>query len=70
MAISKEFRKTVLVTESLSTKAAQDVLASQTRAFGNKAAKLQLQMATSAFVQAKQRLDAAEALKIDSKERE
>jgi hypothetical protein len=58
------------VRENLWTKTAHEVLASQTRAFGNKAAKLQLQMATAAFSQAKQRLDAAEARKAASQEQE
>lgn len=70
MAYSKKNICAVLAAESFSTKAAQEVLASQTKAFGNKAAKLQLQMATAAFVQAKQNFEAAEALKTTSQEQE
>jgi hypothetical protein len=43
-----------LAFDHLSTKAAQSVLAAETRAFGNKAAKLNLQTATAAFAHAKQ----------------
>jgi hypothetical protein len=44
------------VKDSLSTKAAADALAAETRAFGNKAAQLELQMATDAFLRAKEAL--------------
>lgn len=60
MASSNENSHMVLVTESVSTRAAQGVLASQTRAFGNKAAKLDLQTATTAFVHAKQTITEAQ----------
>jgi hypothetical protein len=43
-----------LALDHLSTKAAQAVLAAETRAFGNTAAKLSLQTATAAFAHAKQ----------------
>jgi len=40
----------------MSTKMAADALAAETRAFGNASAKLNLQMATDAFLHAKETL--------------
>lgn len=40
--------------DAMSTKIAADVLAAETRAFGNASAKLNLQVATDAFLRAKQ----------------
>lgn len=48
--------------DHLSTEAAQKVLAAETRAFGNAAAKLNLQVATAAFAQAKNTQQAAPPL--------
>ena len=48
-----------LALDHMSTKMASDVLAAETRAFGNKAAQLKLQMATEAFLQAKKTLQQA-----------
>jgi len=44
------------VMDAMSTKMAADVLAVETRAFGNASAKLNLQMATDAFLRAKETL--------------
>jgi hypothetical protein len=54
MPIIAKDRDTVLASEAMSTKAAADVLASQTRAFGNASAKLSLQIATDKFQRAKE----------------
>jgi hypothetical protein len=54
MPIVEKNGNTVLASEAMSTKAAAAVLASQTRAFGNKYAKLSLQHATASFLQAKE----------------
>lgn len=54
MPIKIKSENPVLALDHLSTKAAQSVLAAETRAFGNKAAKLNLQTATAAFAHAKQ----------------
>jgi hypothetical protein len=70
MADSKRLAGRVRTNDSLSTKAAQEVLASQTRAFGNQAAKQNLQSLTAAFAVAKQKLDAAEAIRITPQEQE
>jgi hypothetical protein len=43
--------------DEMSTTMAQAALAAETRAFGNKAAKLSLQTATTAFVHAKRQLE-------------
>ncbi len=40
--------------DHMSTKVAQNTLAAETRAFGNKSAKLDLQRATAAFARAKE----------------
>jgi hypothetical protein len=42
--------------DAMSTKMAADVLATETRAFGNASAKLSLQTATDAFLRAKEAL--------------
>jgi len=54
MPIVEKDRNTFLASEAMSTKAAAAALASQTRAFGNKYAKLSLQHATDSFLRAKE----------------
>jgi hypothetical protein len=56
------------VKDEMSTAMAQTILAEETRAFGNKAAKLSLQTATAAFVHAKQAHDQAETAKATKQE--
>jgi hypothetical protein len=56
MPIKAEKQRSAIAMDSMSTKAAAAVLASQTRAFGNKYSKLSLQHATDAFLRAKEDL--------------
>jgi hypothetical protein len=58
----------VIAQDQMSTAMAQAILAEETRAFGNKAAKLSLQTATAAFVQAKQAQYQAEVTKTTKQE--
>ncbi len=60
----------VRVGDSQSTKAAQEVLAAQTRAFGNASAKLQLQMASASFLLKKQQIEAANLPDAEPQEQE
>ena len=54
MPVSERNNNRVMAQDQMSTSMAQTILAEETRAFGNKAAKLSLQTATAAFVHAKQ----------------
>ena len=60
MAVTERNANRVMAQDQMSTAMAQAILAEETRAFGNKAAKLSLQTATAAFVHAKQALNQAE----------
>jgi len=58
----------IVAQDEMSTTMAQAVLGEETRAFGNKAAKLSLQTATAAFLHAKQAQHQAEATKTTKQE--
>lgn len=56
MPIRARNENRVMAMDEMSTKMAADVLEAETRAFGNAAAKVNLQMATDAFLRAKEAL--------------
>ncbi|HEY5329756.1 MAG TPA: hypothetical protein VIJ79_07735 [Acidobacteriaceae bacterium] len=68
MLVRERNNNRVGVKDEMSTAMAQTILAEETRAFGNKAAKLSLQTATAAFVHAKQALNQAETTEATKQE--